>query len=288
MQGNNEFAVDQACAGLNMLATSLIICLFILAWYQKRMCCQFSIYQVICLLILTIILNILCNLIRIILLVQFKIAPELIYHDLIGIICLLVYVIIPLVLVVKWLGSNYALKSPAQTKDLHPFPKLRFPILHISLVITLVLISVNLKNMNQIVPHINSINLQGYQKKTLNNGILKFENSESLVYLKSGTFYAPEHDPMVCWKGSGYTFKSIKKEKYASTEVYTGVLEKGNDTIYSAWWFTNGKLNTVNQFKWRWKAAKGEGDFYLVNINVQNASDLKRLTTALLSKNLGL
>lgn len=285
LQGKNEFTVDQACAGLNMLATSLIICLFIMAYYQKRSFKRIPIVQVLLFLTLTIGLNIACNLIRIVLLVQFKIAPESIYHDLIGVLCLLVYVILPLLFLIKAV-VRYAKNLPEAAKGMSQSPDLRYPLLHLFFLVVILIISVNLKSVDQIAPSINTLRLKGYQKTVLDNGILKFENNECLVYLKSGTFYAPEHDPMVCWKGSGYTFNSIKKEKVGDIEIYSGVLEKGKDKIYSAWWFDNGKIKTINQFTWRWKAAKGEGNFYLVNANAQNESDLKRITTSLLSQNL--
>ena len=65
VQGNSEFAVDQACAGLNMLATSLIICLFVIAYYQKRTSKKFSFISILIFLVLTTCLNMICNLIRI-------------------------------------------------------------------------------------------------------------------------------------------------------------------------------------------------------------------------------
>ncbi|EOR93667.1 hypothetical protein ADIARSV_3176 [Arcticibacter svalbardensis MN12-7] len=284
VQGNNEFAVDQACAGLNMLATSLIICLFIIAYYQKRTNKRFSFVRILTLLVITTGLNMICNLIRIVLLVQFKIPAESIYHDLIGILCLLVYVMIPLMLLIKR-ASGIAVEK--HLINIKPFV-IRYPILHLLLLTTALFVALNLKRMDQIAPSIQSINLEGYQKNVLSNGILKFENHEGLVYLKSGAFYAADHDPMVCWRGSGYTFKSIKKTIIGSIVVYTGILEKGGDKIYSSWWFDNGKIKTINQFNWRWRAAKGERNFYLVNVNARNASSLKRITTSLLSKNLNL
>jgi exosortase N len=285
MMGGNEFAVDQACAGLNMLATSLIICLFVIAYYQKRTIKRFSLLHVITLLFVTTILNITCNLIRILILVQFKIPAESIYHDIMGLLCLLVYVILPLMLLIKISIAKYGRKFTAVTKG-SEYPQAPQHLwFHFLFLGAISLVAYNLKNMGQIAPSINQINLTGYKKDVLDNGVLKFENSNALVYIKSGTFYAPEHDPMVCWKGSGYIFKSIKKETIGSTEIYTGILEKEDDKIYSAWWFDNGKTKTISQFKWRWKAAKGEGDFYLVNANAKDASALRRVIINLLLNN---
>jgi exosortase N len=286
MQGNNEFSVDQACAGLNMLATSLIISLFAMAHFQKRLNRRLSILNILFLLSLTICLNIACNLIRIVLLVQFRISPESIYHDIIGMLCLLIYVIGPLLFLVKIAVRKYGKCFSADNRHDSFSAVLRYPWLHVSLLAIILFASFRLTSMDRIAPSINAIEVPGYKKQALSSGVLKFESEDGLIYLKFGAFYAPEHNPMVCWEGSGYTFRFIKKERCGSTEIYTGILEKGKDKIYSAWWFDNGKIRTIDQFNWRWRAARGEGNFYLVNANAKDAVTLKRITASLLSGNL--
>lgn len=58
-QGQLEFSVDQACAGLNMLAISFIFILFTITYFQKRSNQQISFLQVLLLATLTFVLNIL-------------------------------------------------------------------------------------------------------------------------------------------------------------------------------------------------------------------------------------
>ncbi|RYE18550.1 MAG: exosortase N, partial [Sphingobacteriaceae bacterium] len=107
---NYEFSVDPACAGLNMLVTSLIIYLFVLAYYQRQLEKQLSFLTVFFLALITILLNIACNFFRILLLVTFKIMPGTFLHDFMGIACLIIYVILPLLGGIKpllyWLGKN--------------------------------------------------------------------------------------------------------------------------------------------------------------------------------------
>ncbi len=262
---NYEFSVDQACAGLNMLATSLIICLFIIAFYQRKLAKQLSFLQVILLLTGTVGLNIVCNLFRIILLVLFKIMPDNFLHDGIGVICLVGYVIIPLLFLTKLLIEKQAKVKVNEETKLNFTPELRYPLLHFLFLMVMIFATLNLKRMDKASQSYNPIRLGGFKKETLEDGIMKFENKEALIYMKSTAFYASEHNPMVCWKGSGYDFKFIKKEIIKGKEVYTGTLIKGKDKIYSAWWFDNGSIKTINQFTWRWHAAKGEGNFYLIN-----------------------
>lgn len=127
--------------------------------------------------------------------------------------------------------------------------------------------------------------LTGYHKQLLASGVLKFENARALVYLKPTPFYGPEHNPMICWQGSGYNFTSIKTEVMNGRQIYSGVLTKGKDKIYSAWWFDNGSLQTISQFEWRWAAAKGSRPFYLVNVNASSEVGLKSVIACLQKEN---
>src|SRR5690606_11435069 len=53
--------------------------------------------------IIVFVLNVICNLFRIILLVIFKIMPEDPLHELMGVFCLILYVMIPLYFIAKWM-----------------------------------------------------------------------------------------------------------------------------------------------------------------------------------------
>jgi exosortase N len=283
-----EFSVDQACAGLNMLSTSFIICLFIIAFYQKKANRQLFIGQVIMLLSLTFILNIGCNLLRILVLVLFKIMPGNYLHDLVGFLCLIVYVIMPLLFLSKVYFRKYGKTKQEEgviKTSLSPNHTLRYAALHISLFILIISISFNLKGINKMNPPTNNtIKVAGFKKEVLENSVIKFSNKDALIYLKPTPFYAPEHNPMVCWKGSGYEFSRIKKEIVAGKEIYTGLLVKGKDKIYSTWWFDNGHTKTINQFSWRWEAAKSSSQFYLVNVNASDPLQLKKLVKRMISK----
>ena len=124
--------------------------------------------------------------------------------------------------------------------------------------------------------------MAGYHKTKLADGVLKFEDAGSLIYLKPTAYYAPGHDPMICWTGSGYEFTDIRLSPINGIMVYTATLKKGADSIYAAWWFDNGTLQTAEQLKWRWAAAQGQAQFYLVNINAPTPQLLKSKATALL------
>lgn len=278
-----EFYIDQACAGLNMLSISLLISLFILSYHQKKSGRTLSFLSLLVMLTLTFLFNIVSNFFRIMMIVIFKIMPGTIMHDLVGICSLIVYVILPLIALSGPFVKRFGKIQQEEKKYIQE--KLRFlkqPFLQLVLLGCIIFLSVNSGKKVPSDLSKDNITLKGYQKTNLENNVLKFENKEALIYFKPTPFYAPEHNPMICWTGSGYEFQLIKKEIISGTEIYTGTLVKGKDKIYSSWWFDNGKIKTINQFQWRWNGVKENQGFYLVNVNTTKSEDLKRITAALL------
>ena len=283
--GNYEFSVDPACAGLNMLVMSVLIGLFVLNWYQRQSGKVLGFKWLALLCTVTVALNVVCNFFRILLLVAFKIMPGTFLHDAVGIGCLLIYVLVPLLLGIKPFLARFGKSIGANTLPEHK-QGIRYPFLHIALLAAILFVAGHLVNADAIATSTNNIQLAGYQKKQLEGGITKFENADALIYLKPTAFYAPEHDPMICWVGSGYAFKSIRKETISGQGLYTATLVKNTDRIYTAWWFDNGKLKTVNQFAWRWDAAKNDGQFYLVNVNASSPQKLKQKIEELMARDI--
>lgn len=283
-----EFSVDPACAGLNMLAASLIICLFVVAFYQRRTQRQLHFLLLTALLLATAGLNIVCNFFRITLLVLFKIMPGTFFHDFVGMFCLVLYVIVPLMYGCKLIFNH---RAKHKSIDVIPAPVpekrlLRYPLLHLSLLAVILFMAVHLSAMQNSINTKNvDINLNGYRKTPLGDGVLKFENKDALIYLKPTAFYAPGQDPRICWTGSGYEFTNINRSVIAGTLVYTATLRKGTDKIFAAWWFDNGTIKTSDQLSWRWAAAHGGSQFYLVNVNAASPQLLQAKATNLLSRN---
>lgn len=281
-----EFSVDPACAGLNMLIISLIICLFILMHYQKQTGRQLSFIPVTCLFLFTIALNVIGNYFRILLLVLFKIMPGTFFHDFVGIATLSTYVILPLITGIKpflnhfgRVGKIFGLKDGVNQYNV------RYSLLHAVILGILLFVAAHIVNADTLTVVKDNIQLQGFKKERLERGILKFTDKNTLVYLKPSAFYVPGHDPKICWTGSGYDFKNIRKERFGKYEIYTAVLQKNNDRIYAAWWFDNGQLKTVDQIEWRWNAAKGNGPFYLINVNTADRKSLQKQVVTLLINN---
>ncbi|HMI01014.1 MAG TPA: exosortase N [Pedobacter sp.] len=281
--GNYDFSVDPACAGLHMLIISLVICLFLLT--QRQQARQAGFFLTSIAVLIAIGLNIISNFFRILLLVMFKIMPGTLLHDVVGIACLLIYVILPLFFVIKWLMTYFG--QPVAAKASAPrFPpafSIRYPALQIVAAAFLIFIASKMVTADALVSSGKNIQISGFRKTRLETGILKLERKTALIYLKPAAFYIPGHDPKLCWAGSGYIFKNIKSETLAGYEVYTAILQKGKDKIHAAWWFDNGTLKTVNQMTWRWQAAKSGDNFYLVNVNALNRAELEKQAIGLLN-----
>lgn len=279
--GKFQFYIDQACAGLNMLNLSLLVALFLAASHEKKRSCSVGMIPILALLMTTFLLNILSNYFRILLIVLFKIMPGNLMHDLAGIICLTIYVIIPLACFGDRLLTTFT-ESSSKTVE---FIKLRY-CHNFALLTCIPIFSWFIPNIAPVYQHrqsqATSIKLEGYSRELIAGDVIKMQNETALIYLKPTQFYAPEHNPMICWTGSGYEFTLIRKERILNIEIYMGTLQKGKEKVYAAWWFDDGVMKTTKQWEWRWHSLRHKKNFYLVNVNAGNPQDLQRVIKSLL------
>jgi exosortase N len=276
---NCEFSVDPACVGLKMLAMTLLAGLLMIAFFERKNSRNFSFLAMTLVSISLVALNVISNLFRIVLLVIFRILPENPAHDIVGIVCLIIYVLIPAYFIIKFMAKRPKREAEIEKSTNH---KSRL-IINIFLLTAVIAAGFKIEVLSPSDSKTISVcNISGYTKSILSNDVVKLEKPGTLIYIKSTrTFYGAEHNPMICWKGSGYEFKHIVCKNICGREVYTGTLQKGKDLIYAAWWFDNGKYQTIDQLDWRWKAFKGE-NFYLINVNVEKESSLEKEVKELL------
>lgn len=120
-----------------------------------------------------------------------------------------------------------------------------------------------------------SHHVPGYTVSWVSRDILQLQANDVLIYIKGiASFYNSEHSPFICWQGSGYEFKNLKKEKIGETEVYSGELQQGKNKLYTVWWFDNGFNQTTGQLNWRWRMLKGENKFAIINISAATKEEL--------------
>jgi exosortase N len=268
------FTVDDACMGLNMLAISMLMGVFILAFHSKSERKSLRLNFLALFFFSGLLFNVIANLFRIVILVLFKIPPENPLHEVIGILCLLVYVLIPLYLLGQWMVFKYGGSSATYVNkiSIHTLGKFALIMVAVSILAT----GIRLNEMRtQSVPQHANVRLPGFDATEINDGVTKLVNNSVLVYVKPiPEFFTGEHTPLLCWKGSGYTFKSIGKTKINGKEIYIGQLIKKTEKLFTAWWYTNGRVQTISQLDWRTRMMKGEGKFSLVNVTAHDETEL--------------
>ncbi|MBX3255209.1 MAG: exosortase N [Chitinophagaceae bacterium] len=272
----NEFSVDPACMGLYMLITSLLSGVMIVALQQKKYARTLRAGWLVAYLICIVVCNIVCNLCRIFILVYYKILPGTIMHDVAGLLCFMLYVIVPVLVLSGWMIKRFG--EEANTKQEKCGENKYSAGLWMHAVVAafclVAAIAVSDRSQNKAAGLVFK-NTAGYTLSTLRNNITKMENSHSLIYIKPiAGFYSSDHHPMICWSGSGYAFTKVHTAYIAGRKVYAGVLTKGDEKLYTAWWYDNGDKYTIEQWNWRWEMLKGSKPYALVNITAANDGEL--------------
>jgi exosortase N len=269
-----SFTVDEACMGLNMLAISMLIGVVVVLYCYRVHQARLTFIHL-CFFFLTVfLLNIVANLFRILILVLFKILPENPLHELIGVAGLLMYVMIPLYFLCEQLIRRRGIRSSA-TVPYHTESNQK-KVIAIALGIGVMILGFTIQpnRAEAKMVHANA-SFKDITPVLMDGGITKFYDGNLLIYVKTiPEFFSGEHTPLICWKGSGYTFKRVRETEVDGQSVYLGTLVKGNETLYSAWWYTNGTSATIDQLEWRSKMMKEGTAFCLVNVTATNETAL--------------
>ena len=284
VQGNiityrqQEFSVDTTCMGLKMMATSLLLSTILLSIYQRRtgktagwLLMSFFFTEVIA-------LNIIANLIRIVCLIQFEIPPESVFHELTGILCLLLYVIAPAMISCNWMIRKWGKLTPEKNADVKEMQTGKRLGLHVMLMTAIIVSAFQVKNrdikMDNNTASVPSVS--GYTCQRVKADVVKLENNSSLIYLKAiPDYFNPDHNPMICWTGSGFNLERIQEEKIGDRALFTALLKKEKEELYTAWWYSNGTTHTISQAHLRWELLSGGQQFTLINVTAASRQSLE-------------
>jgi exosortase N len=201
-------------------------------------------------------------------------------HEITGLACWAIYAILPSVWFVKTM-----VKGLGRFETVHQIAKFKNPVLRYYQFTQLglvVLLSVffgwqPVATLNPVAASGQWVPVDGYKYQSLPHGVSGFKNESSLIYVKSIMgFYSTDHNPSICWRGSGYAFKRVHNAKRGNALLYMANLEKEGATLYTAWWYESGNHRTNNQFEWRWKSLKENRDYRLVNITASSMQDLEQ------------
>ena len=290
IQGNivsmdgNLFSVDEACIGLNMVTTALVLGIVIIAYFEKKHEKSIRLIQTIPLFTIMLLLIVITNLIRLLSLIIFHILPENPLHDIIGLLSLIVYALLPFFFIVRFLFKKIVKKDvSSDVSKTNSRANISAPN-HYEKIVLVLLFSLHLYISPQFLQTkientqtVDQLEIINFEKTITNTGILKFQNEEALLYIKPPVrFFQGSHDPRFCWKGSGYEFSNIEFQKIDEQTIYTAILTKEKDTIYSAWWYQSDDLQTPYEWTWRWKSLSAKENFYMVNLNCEDKSTLEK------------
>ena len=272
--GNDSFLIDEACAGLHMLGYGLLFGTLILANFAKHY--EMGLGKILLSYALLITLIIVGNLVRITLLILFVIMPSHWFHEVLGWLIFLFQILTPFYLSLHLYTKYFHFKPILSIKKLPQtvkFPSIKYT-LYISFFMLINFYYNSLSNKS-ISTNLNDINLIGYLNKTNSQGVAKFENEHSLIYIKKPVAaYKADHNPMICWEGSGYQFKKIELIESNGLKINLAELEKGEDQLYTSWWFESKKSQTGKQLTWRKKSLFNNEHFYLINLTSESKAEL--------------
>lgn len=268
------FSVDEACMGLSMLAISLLMGVFVLAFHHRLSNKTLGLYSAGLFFAGALILNMVANVVRIVALVYFRIPAEDPMHEVIGILCLIVYVVIPLQFLGKWLVRKYGTPKIDSASAVAITRRNFFVVAVIPILVLFVGATIESNRQSSAVAHAN-VHFGNAKPELLRDGITKISTSNLLIYVKTiPEFFTGEHTPLMCWKGSGYEFTGIATTTVAGITIYKGILVNGGKTLHTAWWYSNGRVETISQVDWRMRMLKGEPRFCLVNVTAEEERTL--------------
>lgn len=269
------FNVDKACLGLNMFNTGLVVTSLLIAVAEKALIRSASFIQLGLIFLVAAALLVVANLFRIVLIVLSRAMPETWMHDMIGMLALVVYLVIPLWFFVRWIVKR-ASPLPVQEeveKPPHTAKSLFLTAMGLSVILLAFTHVKSLKALNPVKdPKMESIRLAGFTRKRAEDGIVEFRKPGVLVYLKpAGGFLISDHPPVLCWKGSGFQVEEVSEKMWDGHRILFAVLKKDNKKQYTAWWYDNGIQKTINPWECR---TAGKEPFRVVNITTPSPQHL--------------
>lgn len=278
----NDFAIDQACAGLNMLAAAAIFALLLIEISRKKTRLEISFKWYFFIYIFMFISNIVSNIFRICILTLLTIFPDNSWHEYIGIICFVIYTLIPLYWLIPKIFSKYGVHKVSHSSSS------KYKITELLLLVMIMLtgfytlIYIN-KSESVQYQTLHFKTLDTYKKSTTEHDIVKYYNNEHLVYVKPmKSFYSSEHNPLFCWTGSGYTMKSFDERMLKNHIIYYGKMVKDNHELFTSWYYTDGKEITNSQWRWRYKSLNENKKYYLINVSAENENSLNAILCELM------
>lgn len=274
------FSIDPACIGLHLLMTTMVLGIFTMAMREQQTQRRASAGAMVGGFTLLLLLAVLANFVRILALILFRILPTDPMHDVLGLLSLGVYALLPFHIAWRWWTARYAAPIPSvHLGHLVGPPLWQYHLPGMVLLLALAAVGGPLRQPVPVAPvNLSAIEIQGYEARTTELGVYQLSKTGALVYIKPPVrAFQGGHDPRICWQGSGYTFTHIHTRTVAGHTIYQATLELADDRLHTAWWYDNGTLKTINEWQWRRATLLGDTPFRLVNVTTDDPARLDAL-----------
>lgn len=219
-------------------------------------------------------------------LVAFRILPDDPMHDIVGLMCLIAYVVLPTYFIAGWITKRWATTVNVTWKS-----GMSRTSTVLILILTIATASLGFTiSPEREVDHPSAVvvSSEGLEESALKDGIIKYSGDGVLIYVKPiPEFFSAEHTPLICWKGSGYAMEKIHISTVGGIQVYQARMVKGKEKLHTAWWYANGSIRTIDQMTWRLAMLKGEERFSLVNVTTSTEERLLQAINLQLNPQLG-
>ncbi len=268
MIGNEEFHVDPECMGLKMVVLGFFSTLVMIVQTEKKVAKVFSWYQYLILFFISGLCIILANLFRIIGLTLLKSYPDTLSHEIIGVVTFVIYVLVPIYFLLKLFSRKMRIaKSDSKRNNLKPWIVWAIISLLIGLAILFRISPVKKNETKFVRPAELNFDIGEYNYSIENLNVVKLVNEDMMIYVKPpSNFYAPDHSPILCWRGCGYKISHEKEVEINGTKVYYSQLELEKDKLHTIWWYDSDMTKTSSQVKWRLETVLYGKDFHLINV----------------------
>jgi exosortase N len=221
-------SIDTACMGLSMFKTGLLVGAILMTLEERKQERHFSVFQIIFFCLVIIFLNIISNYFRIITLILLNCTEENILHHTVGLICFLLYQVLPMLYIIRYLKPKKEVVVVVNSRN-------NFIPIFISFVIVIIA-SFEMKNEIS-VDLLSDLNPKYDIKKGewIEEEVFKIQTEEKLIYIKT-----PSHKPLICWTGNGYKITESKEIIAENQKIWFNKMEKDNLQYISLWWYECG------------------------------------------------
>lgn len=268
-----SFLIDEGCAGLQMMGYGLLMGTIVLSMCFRHR--KLKLWQVSGFYVILMLLILIGNVVRITLLVMFRVMPENWLHETIGVIIYTFQIVLPFYGLVAYVAKHVEV---IHTFNAPPNSAISFPLKQYVL-LSVLLLAIFFRNERQLqLPKsFFSMPVEGFEATSVNNQVTKLENDQTLIYIKSPIPpYKADHNPKICWQGSGFKFSKISVMDVNHHKIHFAEMNKGDEKLYTAWWFESTDHQVYSQWVWRKMALCNDEAFYLINVTCESQGALQQ------------